>query len=250
VAVYVVIDTNKIIRFLRWDMNYFSKIWNDPVWSKVISYVIIVLISILSSAIFTYFTSNLRNTKTILEVLLNYNLSVNLFFIVSLLIFVFLIMTGFLYKNIFLKYDVFISAPMSGFETEKEYSDFRLIVMDVIRLLERKCGFKNIYYAGEHKTKKSHFSTPKVAFLKDLAALKNSKRFVLIHPGKIYSSTIFECGYAYRKQIKSIYFIRRLDELPFLMRHLSDVASFVSIFCVGEMNNIINAIENDKKDLF
>lgn len=233
-------------------MNKFMKVWKDPVWSKVLAYCIIGLFSLFLSAIVTYLEapSSIKDDESIVGVLFNYSISVNIFTILTVLLFLILITIGFTYKNYFLKYDLFISAPMSGFDNDEEYKGFRQLCLNVKKELEDKCGFKNIYYAASKKPNRKSFSIPKVAFLKDLAALKSSKKFVLIHPGKMFSSTLFECGFAYRKQTKSVYFVRNLNELPFLMRHLADAASFVSIICVDNMNNIVNVINTDSNDIF
>ncbi|MEK6726330.1 MAG: hypothetical protein AABY54_07260, partial [Deltaproteobacteria bacterium] len=67
---------------------------------------------------------------------------------------------------------------------------------------------------------------------------------------KIYSSTLFECGFAYRKQTKSLYFVKSLTELPFLMRHLADASPFISIMCEKNYQEFINKIKTDKIDIF
>jgi len=233
-------------------MENLTKIWKDPVWSKIIAYLIVGLLSIFISGLIAYFKTpaDTRAEESIVSVLFSYNFTVNLFSIFSALLFLLFVSIGILYRKYFYTYDLFISSPMSGFQNEEEYIEFRNVCLEVKLALQNKCGFKKIYYAGEHKPTKRHFSIPRVAFLKDLAALKNSKRFLLIHPGKIYSSTLFECGYAYRKQTKSIYFVKNIEDLPFLMRHLSDVASFVSIICVNNIKNITNVIANDSTDIF
>ena len=74
---------------------------------------------------------------------------------------------------------------MSGFDKEEDYIQFRTQCLEIKRTIEKECGFKKIYYAGEDKPSKNNFSVPRVAVVKDLKALRSSKRFLLIHPGKI-----------------------------------------------------------------
>ena len=79
-------------------------LWNDPVWSKVISYIIISILSVITSGVITYYSSpsSPREALSVLEALLSYNLSINLFALLTIIILLLIISIIVICKNIFL----------------------------------------------------------------------------------------------------------------------------------------------------
>lgn len=222
------------------------KLWNDPVWSKVIAGVILAALAGLGSAALNY-----QALPTLASGWSPTSISVNPTILIGVLLF--LVFVGFaaLVVNAFTKYDVFISAPMS-FSDDAAYSKMRSYCMEVKELLEKECKFTRIYYAGDLISSLADFSAQQHAAEDDLKALRKSKRFLLIMPTKIYSSTIFEAGFAFRKGIPSAYFCNKIDDLPFLMRKLGDAFRHVKIYEPnnGGMADLKKYITQQKRKLF
>lgn len=222
------------------------KLWNDPVWSKVIAGLILAALAAIGSTVI--------NNKAIPTFIGSWSptaVTVNPTILIAVLLFLLFVGLAILLVNAFTKYDVFISAPMS-FQDDANYKDFRSYCMEIKTLLETDCGFSRIYYAGETIESVNEFSAHQHAAENDLKALRKSKRFLLIVPEKTYSSSIFEAGFAFRKGIPSIYFCKKIDDLPFLMRKLGDVFLHVKVYEPnnGGMDDLKKYIGQQKRKLF
>jgi hypothetical protein len=124
------------------------------------------------------------------------------------------------------KYDVFLSAPMAalaeGFEVAR--ANFH----KVYDALTQGCGMQVYWAAAEIKTIED-YQTMDVSAKEDLAALDQSRYFVLLYPQKLVTSALFEAGYALALKLQSLYFVRDRADLPFLMRELAGTVPQVHI---------------------
>jgi pimeloyl-ACP methyl ester carboxylesterase len=118
------------------------------------------------------------------------------------------------------EYDVFVAAPMAAFGSDREYQANRA---DVLRLLEalQASGFKALFYAGEKFDSIKSFDLHALALVDDIAALRQSRYFLLYYPQKIASSVIFEAGWALIMGKPAVYIVRDDKDLPFLMKDAS-----------------------------
>ena len=144
------------------------------------------------------------------------------------------------------KYDLFLSVPMS-FDGDKEYKKFRSQCLELIKLMEEQCGFKNVYFAGRDIESMKQFTPGQNAALLDLQALKQSKRFMMYMPKKMSSSCTFEAGYALRKNMPTVYLCHSSDDLPFLMKNLNDRFSRVNKYEAGDFDQLKYIIEQHGK---
>ena len=200
-----------------------QNIWTDPVFSNVIAAVIAALVLWLIARFYIkYKNRSLQglNTKRVMSIAiimisalpvaifviaLQLNISmmdtftskmvVSRLVIYWLIVFLSLVIILVLIPNQLKKYDLFLSVPMS-FDDDKEYKKFRSQCLELIKLMEEQCGFKNVYFAGRDIESMKQFTPGQNAALLDLQALKQSKRFMMYMPKKMSSSCTFEAGYA------------------------------------------------------
>lgn len=116
-------------------------------------------------------------------------------------------------------WDVFLSAPMAAYRTEKKYREQHAIVEQVFTTLVKDCKLQ-VYWAGEKIRSMKDFDTLDLSVDADLSALHSSTSFMLIYPERLTSSVLFEAGYALALDKGSHYFVRDRKDLPFLMREL------------------------------
>lgn len=116
------------------------------------------------------------------------------------------------------KFDVFLSTPMAAFPDDAAFQAWRAKFSKVYDAL-RDSGLK-VYWAAAAITSMADYETIDVSVMEDLAALDQSRHFVLLYPEMAVTSVLFEAGYALARKLPSIYFVRERDDLPFLMREL------------------------------
>lgn len=118
------------------------------------------------------------------------------------------------------KYDVFVSAPLAAFDNDKQIRADHDRIAPVVALMEGQLGM-SVYWAGRNIRGTADFEAPDVSAKTDVAAILDSKYFLLLYPEKIASSVLFEAGIALRNCLTSIYFVRDTKHLPFLMTQAS-----------------------------
>ena len=121
----------------------------------------------------------------------------------------------------FNKHDIFLASPMSGFPADADYREHRTIVLEAIETL-KECGARNVYYAGVNAPASGRFVEPAQAMLADVRALQSSSAFVMIYPDRIVSSVLVEIGIAIALEIPCFVFVRRREDLPYLLLHAGE----------------------------
>ena len=97
-------------------------------------------------------------------------------------------------KKLPYKYDVFLSSPMSAFETDEDYKKDRDVMLKLKKYLEEQKNV-SIYYAGEHIKSSISFENELVGN-NDFEAIESSRCFIMFYPERIVSSVLVEAGYA------------------------------------------------------
>jgi nucleoside 2-deoxyribosyltransferase len=120
--------------------------------------------------------------------------------------------------------DLFIAAPMSGYQSDAEYRRTRGLVMSLIAALKDARPNARIYFAGTGIETSADFTGQKMAMQDDLAALQRSDVFILIYPEKVHSSVLVEAGYALALRIPTIVLVRRKADLPYLFQEAENLA--------------------------
>jgi hypothetical protein len=106
---------------------------------------------------------------------------------------------------------------MAGHDGDADYRRNRDAVIALIEVLEKKCGYKSVFYAGTDMVTKADFDPKLLALQIDLKAMRKSKNFILYYPSKVASSVLYEAGWALMLGKPSIYITSKDDELPFLL---------------------------------
>jgi len=115
------------------------------------------------------------------------------------------------------KYDVFLSSPMAAFVNDDLFQKDRKAMLEIVDAMRDECGF-SVFYAGRNVKSLDDFDAPDLSIAADVRALKESSIFVLFYSEKIVSSVLVEAGFALALAMPSIYFVRRREDLPFLLR--------------------------------
>jgi hypothetical protein len=134
--------------------------------------------------------------------------------------------------------EIFLSAPMSSLE-EAEYNALVDDLTLIDEALKERCEFEDVYCAAI--SAREQFTAPKLAARFDIQTVMTSRAFILILPEKTPSSVIFEAGIAFARGMRSLYFVPRRAELPFLMSELDEVfPDQVKVFTFETVDDIIS----------
>lgn len=133
------------------------------------------------------------------------------------------------------RYDVFLSSAMAGLHTEEDYQKYRTEALLIENMLNERCNFQSIFYAGRDLKTKVDFDAQNISLHDDFCALKESRYFLLLYPERIVSSVLFEAGWALALGKPSVYYVHDRDDLPFLMAQAGDASlTKVTIYEYGE----------------
>ena len=147
------------------------------------------------------------------------------------------------------KYDVFLASPMASYDTDQAYKKDREGVLKLITSLRKECDFKSIIYAGHHIETMDEFDVPDLSIIDNMEALNESKYFVMVFPMKMVSSVLIEAGVALCQSKPSIFFVRKKDELPFLLRQAEQAFSFIKIYECKSIDDICKLISKHRLNL-
>lgn len=114
-------------------------------------------------------------------------------------------------------YDLFLSTPMSGLRDEQEYRSHRQFVLEVAEVLCKDLGVERIYFAGREVTSIQGFDAGDDALRSDLEALRESRVLCLVYPRRLVSSVLIEVGMALALGKPCLLFVRRREDLPYLL---------------------------------
>ena len=118
---------------------------------------------------------------------------------------------------------VFLAAPMSGFDSDTEYKEHRLIVNETCERLEQGI-VESVYFAGRDISSKSDFTKESDAFRSDFNALLNCDLFVLYYPKPVRSSVLVEAGMAIGSRKPCLFVAPHADDLVYLLRNAEEAS--------------------------
>jgi hypothetical protein len=144
---------------------------------------------------------------------------------------------------------------MASLATRKAFETERKAARDLKEVFENFFDF-TVYYAGETLESKEEFDSPLSAAEQNFDALRDSRFFVLLSVSKATkpSSVTVEAGYALGCGIKSLYLVRNLEHLPFVLRGLNAHESTdlppVQIETVDSSERAIGLIRKHGSEIF
>lgn len=113
---------------------------------------------------------------------------------------------------------IFITSPMSTYQTDQEYREVRNGIMEIVVML-RRCDFvEDVFFFNERFESLESFENADLNVPEYFYNIDQCDYFVLIVSDQQFSSIHFESGFALAKNKKSIYFVRNSKCLPFLTR--------------------------------
>lgn len=130
------------------------------------------------------------------------------------------------------KAGIFISTPISGFESEEEYLGYRKIVLS---LIERLRSSFNVCSEIEQITGVNTYDSPSKSIQDDLYSIQNNDVFLFLHPFKTQSSSLIELGYAIALN-KKIVIVGSRKDLPYLAIGIDSYSPSAIIVDVKELS--------------
>ena len=112
---------------------------------------------------------------------------------------------------------IFLSAPISASDAH-DYKRYNKKVIEIKKELLLLSDVEYVFYAGEELKDNQDFDSPESALLEDIGELRKCDTFVMIYPKKVPTSAIFEAGVAYERGMDLLFYYKKNEELPFLIR--------------------------------
>lgn len=112
---------------------------------------------------------------------------------------------------------VFLATPISGFQSEQEYSAYRKRVLQLIVALSAKY---DITSELQSVCDVDSYDTPEESVQKDFKEIKMSDIFLLLHPTRMQTSSLIELGYACALK-KKLVIVGKKADLPYLVHGLT-----------------------------
>ena len=151
------------------------------------------------------------------------------------------------------EYDLFVASPMAGYGDKKKFQKQWKDTIDIVAAIQKDCGIKSVYYAGNKITSIGDFEPKDVAAEIDLEAIRRSQRFLMLYPEKIMTSVIFEAGYALALGRDCVYFVQHKEHLPYLMQELQMLSREfprVKMYVCKDREDILKTIKTSGTKLF
>lgn len=139
---------------------------------------------------------------------------------------------------------IFMATPISGFATEVAYKEFRKEALKLVSYL-RKHGYE-VCSELERISESDNYDSPVKSVSDDFNSIKDNDYFLLLHPGKMQTSSLIEFGYACAFD-KRIVAVGRKKDFPFLVigyEEFSDRAIIVETdeLSTDDYPRILNAL--------
>lgn len=152
------------------------------------------------------------------------------------------------------EYDLFLSTPMSGLGDDRAYQHHRTFVLEVLDALKSHPTLERIYFAGLNVDSIQGFDAGDEALLADTLALRQSRLFCMVYPAKIASSVLLEAGMALAWGKPCTFFVRRREDLPYLLQHPERVADHdefppMRIICYEDEQKLLRRLEREGPEL-
>ncbi len=147
--------------------------------------------------------------------------------------------------------EVFLAAPMDG---ASEYGSARDFAMRVVQSLREHCGIAEVFYAGSSIVEREDFEEPAVSMQRNLHPFRSARCFAMIFPESKCSSVLVEAGMALAFGMHSVYFVRRREDLPWMLRDVGssgdDKLGTVRVVEYRDESDLLRKIRTNGPSLF
>lgn len=147
------------------------------------------------------------------------------------------------------KGQVFLGAPMAGLP-KGEYSETRKGILKIKNALENVKGVSSVYFPGEKIESPNKFHTKAKALQDDMKKLKESEYFIFIYMNKVVSGVLLEMGYGIALSKKTLIFVRKRADLPFMLEEADRNVPFLHIVSKRSANSILKYIRENEFGAF
>jgi hypothetical protein len=151
------------------------------------------------------------------------------------------------------EFDVFVAVPMAAIDAG-DYQPNRQLALQVCDALRQNCAVRNIFCAASDITSPDEFEEPSVGLARNSGPFHSARYFVMILPEKSASSVLVEAGMAIAHGMSSTYFVRKRDDLPWILQDVGSSGSAayppVRIVEYRSDEELIKKIKNNGPQLF
>lgn len=147
--------------------------------------------------------------------------------------------------------EIFVSAPMTSLPDSQAYDVHREEVMAAIAHLRGKFGPESVYSAVVRINHLPKAEPEKIGFQRDMKALQDAAKLVLLYPFAAPSSTIFEAGCAFAMEKPAVYFVKKGVALPYVLEGAArNAPSLVSKLEYRDSDELLRIIDEQFDLLF
>lgn len=152
-------------------------------------------------------------------------------------------------SEIIMPKQLFISTPISAFNTNDDYLKFRAWLAHLITKLENTVPLLQIFCVAAKVKTQNALDSPKDSLLHDISKLDWCSDFLLIYPKQVATSALIELGYALAKEKKILICHISSVELPFMASQMDEILQNVTKITFKKFDDtaIDQIIENFKK---
>ena len=135
-----------------------------------------------------------------------------------------------------IKQKIFLSTPISAFESDDDYKKFRLWLLNAIEEIEKNSNVESVFCVAQKVGSINSLDEPTESLKTDIEELESSSVFILFYPKKICTSALIELGFAVAKKINILIISPNRGILPFMASQMDRVYENVH-FIQGDMDD-------------
>ena len=133
------------------------------------------------------------------------------------------------------KIKVYVAAPISGFQDDRIYYDYRKQILKMIEHISDICLISSEI---QGITSSCEYDSPESSVEKDFQAIDASDVLLLLHPTRIQSSSLIELGFACAKN-KKIIIVGDKYDLPYIARGLEKSSYKAITLSTSHLSDIV-----------
>lgn len=144
---------------------------------------------------------------------------------------------------------LFLGTPMASIEGD-QYKQNRDEIIEIIDEIKKHCKINTIYSPIIKNQEPKAFDGREKAMETDFTELKKSEYYVFIYPEKVASSILVEIGYAIALLKKTIIFVKKRSDLPFMLEKADNRNKRIRIYEYSSFAELKNLIRDEGEVMF